>query len=157
MKKKITFYELLTMMKNGTAPKTIHFNGNKWLYHGRDYIYSPNNNDVNHYLSSEVIDMMLDEMISFYNITYDDNSLLTEKEKAYLSAVLKPYKDRVKNIVLYGSLLDGYVYLTVCITSKAKDYVDSMQFPYFEKGTMYVGMEIEKNYTPSELGLWEEE
>jgi hypothetical protein len=30
---------------------------------------------------------------------------------------------------------------------------DSITFPYFEKGQMYVGMELRKNYTLKELGL----
>ena len=155
MKKKITFYELLTMMKNGKAPKKVCFNSHEWVLRGnesrQDYYYAEKTLSA---CSGEL--MYMGEFVGHECISYEE-IILTDKEKAYLSAVLKPYKDRVKKIVLYGSLLDGYEYLTVCITSKTKDCVDSMQFPYFEKGTMYSGMKVNQAYTPSELGLWEEE
>jgi len=163
MKKDITFFELLQMMKDGNAPDAVMYHGARYVKTEEDYRLCISNigkiqNGV--YLSNlstmigkhySIGAMLENEMIEL------DVPILTGKEKEYLSAVLKPYKDRVKDIVLWCSMLDDYVYLTVRITSKAKDFVDSMQFPYFEKGTMYAGMNIGKKYTPSELGLWEED
>ncbi|MBF1116184.1 MAG: hypothetical protein HXL53_02825 [Solobacterium sp.] len=71
--------------------------------------------------------------------------ILTDKEKAYLSAVIKPFREKV-----------GYVKKIDCGKREfLKIYLedDSIPFPFFTKGTMYTGMECEKDYTLEELGL----
>lgn len=70
--------------------------------------------------------------------------ILTEKEKAYLSVVIKPFRERVKcirKIVFKKEFLKIYL----------ED--DNIPFPFFTKGTMYKGMEADKEYTLEELGL----
>ncbi len=72
-------------------------------------------------------------------------TILTDKEKAYLSAVIKPFRVKV-----------GYVKKIDCGKREfLKIYLedDSIPFPFFTKGTMYTGMECEKDYTLEELGL----
>lgn len=75
--------------------------------------------------------------------------ILTDKKKAYLSAVIKPFRKNVecieKNKTLYGG--KEYIYITI-----KKDY-GYCELPVFEKGTMYKGMEVNKCYTLEELGL----
>ena len=71
--------------------------------------------------------------------------ILTEKEKAYLSAVIKPFRKKV-----------GHVKKIDCGKKEfLKIYLedDNIPFPFFTKGTMYKGMECEKEYTLEELGL----
>ena len=73
--------------------------------------------------------------------------ILTDKEKAYLSAVIKPFREKVKYIQKcfdLGSKAYIYIYVKKC---------GSMIFPTFCKGTMYKGMEANKKYTLEELGL----
>ena len=73
--------------------------------------------------------------------------ILTEKEKAYLSAVINPFREKVKYIQKcfdLGSKAYIYIYVKKC---------GSMIFPTFRKGTMYKGMEVNKKYTLEELGL----
>ena len=73
--------------------------------------------------------------------------ILTDKEKAYLSAVIKPFREKVKYIQKcfdLGSKAYIYIYVKKC---------GSMIFPTFRKGTMYKGMEVNKKYTLEELGL----
>ena len=71
--------------------------------------------------------------------------ILTEREKAYLSAVIKPFRGKV-----------GHVKKIDCGKKEfLKIYLedDNIPFPFFTKGTMYKGMECEKEYTLEELGL----
>ena len=73
--------------------------------------------------------------------------ILTDKEKAYLSAVIKPFRKRIK-------------YIDKALFSKGNEYLsfvmhdwETIAFPSFEMGTMYKGMEVYKRYTLKELGL----
>lgn len=78
--------------------------------------------------------------------------ILTEEEKEYLSNVIKPFRDRViyivKSVYTPGEYIEMYL----------RHYDDgcssySIVLPYFKKGTMYKGMELDKEYTLYELGL----
>ena len=73
-------------------------------------------------------------------------TILTEKEKAYLSAVIKPFRGKVKTIekVSFGGEEE---YLKILLE------MDLVSLPFFAKGTMYKGMEANKRYTLEELGL----
>lgn len=88
------------------------------------------------------------EMIGWLEEEYVPE-ILTEKEKAYLSAVIKPFKKDIKYIVKFKRYSDEkeYIYMTM---KKDDDYCT---LPLFEKGTMYKGMEVDKKYTLEELGL----
>lgn len=74
-------------------------------------------------------------------------TILTEKEKAYLSAVIKPFREEVE-----------YVY-KICLKMGQREYLEIslkngiISFPFFTKGTMYKGMGTDKAYTLKELGL----
>ena len=78
-----------------------------------------------------------------------DCEILTEEEKGYLNLVFKPYNKNIRYIVkkLY---CNDKEYIIVCLEEN-----QIMAFPYFEKGKMYKGMELYKEYTPKDLGLWE--
>lgn len=76
-------------------------------------------------------------------------TILTEKEKAYLSAVVKPFRERVECIEKIKTYYDGKEY--IYITMKKND--DYCELPVFEKGTMYKGMKLDNAYTLEELGL----
>lgn len=75
----------------------------------------------------------------------ENKPILDDEEKEYLSVVIRPFKDKVK-------------YIRKCCTSRG-EYIeigilnDSAILPYFNKNTMYKGMELEKQYTLKELGL----
>ena len=74
-------------------------------------------------------------------------NILEEKEKEYLAAVIKPFRDRVK-------------YITKYIYSAKEEYLlivmyngERMSFPTFKKETMYKGMKVYEEYTLEDLGL----
>lgn len=74
--------------------------------------------------------------------------ILTDKEKAYLSAVIKPFRKDVKYIKKMDFVIKAKEYLLI----KMHD-LSTAALPLFEKGTMYKGMEVDKKYTLEELGL----
>ena len=70
--------------------------------------------------------------------------ILTKEEKDYLSAVIKPFRNRVSSISKDGPL----EYITISL-----DGDDFAILPNFEEGTMYKGMKLGKKYTLEELEL----
>lgn len=77
---------------------------------------------------------------------YEFKEILDEKEKKYLSAVIRPFKGKVDYIKKFD--ITGKEF--ICIYLKNNEDID---FPYFKKGTMYKGMKRDKKYTLKELGL----
>ena len=72
--------------------------------------------------------------------------LLDKVEKKYLSEVIRPFRKEV-TVIKKLDTPAGKEYILIIL----KD--DCMSFPSFEKGRMYKGMELEKRYTPEDLGL----
>lgn len=73
--------------------------------------------------------------------------ILDETEKEYLSAVIRPFKNRISDIVKRKYDI-GESYIVIHINNGSSFY-----FPNFKKGTMYEGMKVDKEYTLKELGL----
>lgn len=75
--------------------------------------------------------------------------ILDDVEKAYLSAVIKPFRKDIEYIEKFKSNYVGKEYIYI-VMKKDDDYC---KLPRFFKGTMYKGMEVNKNYTLEDLGL----
>ena len=75
--------------------------------------------------------------------------ILTEKEKEYLSAVIKPFKNKVNYIVKQQGLKDKLSVEFIII------YVDDEKLilPSYDKGTLYKDMKLMEKYTIEDLGL----
>ena len=72
--------------------------------------------------------------------------ILTEEEREYLSAVIKPFRNEVLNIKKKSNYLAW-----ISIVMKDQEII---KLPFFEKSSeMYKGMELGKEYTLEELGL----
>lgn len=81
--------------------------------------------------------------------------ILDEEEKKYLSAVIKPFRDRVIYIKKIEAYNVGYgcgekISIELCDKDGIKDY---LSLPWFAKDTMYKGMGLGKRYVLKELGL----
>ena len=85
-------------------------------------------------------------------ITKLPKPILNDAEKEYLGNIIKPFRNRIiwigKSIYIPGEYIEIYL----------RHYDDgcssySIVLPYFKKGTMYKGMELDKEYTLEELGL----
>ena len=74
--------------------------------------------------------------------------VLDDVERAYLSAVIKPFRSRVQYIVKWKIYNDFKQFLHIELYRG-----DSLSFPNFKADTMYRGMEVGKYYTLQELGL----
>ena len=77
----------------------------------------------------------------------EEHQILDKKEKEYLSAVIRPFKDRINYI--YKDEWD-YEKEVICINY---DRDDEVALPDFKKGAMYKGMKLDKQYTLEDLGL----
>lgn len=74
--------------------------------------------------------------------------ILTDSEREYLEAVIKPFRSRVKYIVKCISHNEFKQRIQIVLYDGYCTYL-----PYFKANTMYKGMETDKNYTLKELGL----
>ena len=147
--KKITVRELLNMIYEGKAPERIKYNGKVYQnYENADY------SDKSRLLSSVMGEhhtlefMALNKAITIYDEILDD------KEKEYLSRIIKPFKmylisitkeeraDREMIIIRYNDYMDRNI-----------DRASILRLPTFKKGTMYNGMQTDKQYTLEELGI----
>ena len=74
--------------------------------------------------------------------------ILDEEERKYLSGVIRPFRDRI-GYIKKCKFLNRTEYLRFLMKG---DEVSS-SLPLFKKGTMYKGMELNKEYTLEKLEL----
>ena len=80
--------------------------------------------------------------------------ILDEEERKYLSAVIKPFRDRLGYIKKSRDLSNSFERITIRIASVVyRDSWADIDFPYFKANSMYKNMKLDKNYTLAELGL----
>lgn len=77
--------------------------------------------------------------------------ILNETEKKYLSEVIRPYNINYicKKI---EKITKDYEFIVIDIKGELMNG-EQIMLPYFKKNTMYIGMEIDKEYTLKELGI----
>ena len=94
--------------------------------------------------------MLEDLLLGRSEIVKIAKPILDDVEKKYLSAVIKPFRNKVYAIAKYDGGDDNY-YIQIMI--KQNVYFEYIDFPCFKKGTMYKGMELKEEYTVEQLGL----
>ena len=77
--------------------------------------------------------------------------ILTEKEKEYLSAVIKPFKNKVNYIVKQQGFKDSEKLSVEFIIIYVDD--EKLILPSYDKGTLYKDMKLMEKYTIEDLGL----
>lgn len=75
--------------------------------------------------------------------------VLTQDEKMYLQSVIEPFRNNVKSISKYPFFTEMEEYLGITFHKS----IYNMYFPSFAGGSMYQGMQLNKEYTLEELGL----
>ena len=85
-----------------------------------------------------------------YDIVKIPKAVLTDKEREYLSQVIRPWKEEVASIVKFEDSFDDEEEKE-CIVIKTDS--DAVILPFFKKGTMYKRMEVGKEYSLEDLGL----
>ena len=86
-----------------------------------------------------------------YKTIYELKEILDEKEKEYLSYVIKPFRDNVRGIVKYFSIVNFDEQKEWIVIEIIKN--QEIILPRFEKGTMYKGVSLNRAYSLKELGL----
>ena len=77
--------------------------------------------------------------------------ILTDSEREYLSAVIKPYKNKVTFIAKSKDTYEAKYFISIVVNGNYGR--EAIHLPWFKENTMYKGMEIGKHYTLKELGL----
>lgn len=107
---------------------------------GLSHVYMEHHNGKDYGYDEDIIDWLCQEY---------KEPILDDVEKEYLGAVIKPFRNIIKGITKYYHE-HGLEYIVIEHKDKSFRY---MPFPKFKEGTMYKGMELEKEYTLEELGL----
>lgn len=83
-----------------------------------------------------------------------EKPILDNIEKCYLENVLRPFKSRVMSISKSEDF--DYEYIWIRVELPIHNHGNTTcKLPYFDKGTMYKGMELYKQYSLEELELFE--
>lgn len=82
-----------------------------------------------------------------YKTVFSKEEILDEAERKYLADVIRPFRDKVKYIYKRQEWINNKEFIRISLKE------DILYLPYFKKGTMYKGMEIDRNYTLEELNL----
>ena len=77
--------------------------------------------------------------------------VLDEEERKYLGTVLAPFKNRIVKVTKRHSCPQEFI--QVEMKRKNSLMPEYFEFPLFEEGTMYIGMEPNKEYSLEELKL----
>ena len=105
-------------------------------------------------ISSEWEDSSIleDLLAGKWEITKLPKQILDNEEKAYLSSIIKPFRNRILYIRKISSIKSEFIEIALTRYDD-KNYNSSFTLPVFKRGTMYKGMELYKDYTVEELGL----
>ena len=114
---------------------------------GRLYIKSKYDNGKEY--DNDYSPFIADLYANDWEIYEEPKPILDTEEKAYLEAVLRPFKDKVESIRKGAS---GFGDEFIIINFKEQS---GMFFPFFTKDSMYKGMKANKEYTLEELGLFD--
>lgn len=93
----------------------------------------------------------IERPVKYETIYEAPKQILDEEEKEWLENFLRPFRDRVEYISLRCWGTDWKDFIEIGIEND-----DNVGLPSFNHGTMYKGMELSKEYTLEELGLFEE-
>ena len=91
--------------------------------------------------------MLDDLLVGRVDIDKKAKSILDDAEKRYLSNIIKPFRDRIDYITKFN-LSNGKEYIFIKLKNN-----EIISLPFFVAGTMYKGMENDKDYTLKELSL----
>lgn len=91
-----------------------------------------------------------DEILEWMSLPYKE-PILNDKEREYLSAVIKPYKNKVTFIAKSKDSYEAKYFISIVVNGNYGR--EAIHLPWFKGNAMYKGMKIGKEYTLEELGL----
>ena len=145
MKEKFNLIQALKYLEEGKTVRNIKNNQTLWFDEYGLLRDNDNEDDVNRY----VLNIHCKELIigNDWELYEEPKPILDIEEKAYLEGVLRPFKNRVMYVAKRGD--SEYER----IAFETDD--DFCTLPSFKINTMYKGMELGKEYTLKELGLFD--
>ena len=158
--KRITFRELLNLIHEGEQPNKLACYNVEWEWDSVDeeYYYRNFKDFNNVYTEGTTLEEVVSDIYTAKQLAEDKiihvyDEILTDKEKEYLSNIIKPFKkyiSEIKKIPVESQeriIIKYHDYLSI------DGITHCILLPTFKKGTMYLGMELYKEYTLEELGL----
>lgn len=110
-----------------------------------DYGFS-NINEQLKYFNDDVSIIKVERPVKYETMFERKEEILDEEEKKYLADVIRPFKDKIESICKLMGF--GKEFISIHLKNG-----ESINFPYFKKGTMYKEMQTGKRYTLEKLGL----
>lgn len=136
--------DIYNKIANGEElPKKIKYAGDIYEYEEKQLDYRTTYSSRNMYLLAHHNNFVLNETIEII-----EEPILTDKEREYLKAVIKPF-----NVTSIGKhdWNDETEYIKIEVN---EEWI--IEFPTFKKGTRYKGMKLDRYYTVEELDLEED-
>ena len=168
--KNTTFRELLNLIYERKQPNKVYLSGTyfgganveiewEWDSVDEEYYYRNSKNFNKVYTEGTTLEEVVSDIYTAKQLAEDKiihlyDEILDDKEKEYLSRIIKPFKmylisitkeeraDREMIIIRYKDYMDRNI-----------DRASILRLPTFKKGTMYNGMQTDKQYTLEELGI----
>ena len=111
-----------------------------------DYCFSNINKQLK-YFNDDVSIVKVERPVKYETMFERKKEILDETEKKYLADVIRPFKNRVIYIYKQSCAIKNQEFIVIILEK------DALKLPYFTAGTMYKGMETDRNYTLEELEL----
>lgn len=96
--------------------------------------------------------MLDDLLLGKVEIVKIAKSILDKAEKRYLTNIIKPFRKHIITIRKIQNYKYEFIEIVIYRTDEGAS-CEVISFPYFNKGKMYKGMKINKEYALDELGL----
>lgn len=106
-------------------------------------------NSIQHYMDQEIEHNHKDytsDILEWMAQEYKEE-ILDYAEKKYLSEVIRPFRKEVNGITKLNGPQRDQAFIKIQVG------FNYLNFPGFERGKMYKGMEYNRAYKPEELGL----
>ena len=148
--KKTTILNLIFKLKRGEkVPKVVFCESKEYVFTGIRYPF--NYLEIGTNKTKIPMDKVLFMKYVDLNKTvyYQEENILDEVEKEYLSNVIKPFRNKVKRIVKATHPFGDFIR----VIYKENGTIQGMGFPKLTNENMYKGMELDQEYTLKELGL----
>lgn len=128
----------------GTKITTTQFT---YIKHGKDIFKSNVRENQNVHTNNDMLFYKITKVeIPTYTEYIPPKPILDEKEKEYLSAVIRPWRSRVESI----KKTNGSAGINEWIRIYLKDSM-FISLPTFKPNTMYKGMKLDREYTLEDL------
>lgn len=142
IRKDVTLEEITKDHFTDCQRNTFIFLGDFFYNHKMDYTYTIKNIDFDNTVKVRNSSCWINSVI-FEKV----EEILDDAEKEYLKGVIKPFRNRISDIVKknYNSE-ESFIVINI-------NNGEAIFFPVFKKETMYKNMEVNNIYSLKELGL----